>query len=84
MKIRVLVNGVEAKTFHLTIHKDPDVYGFCGDIDAIFADGSELKEHIKKEINIRGLHPLQHVYELETGKVSVEYIDDDESKNLVT
>ena len=85
MKIRVLVNGIEATTFNLTIHKEADVYGFCGDIHAVFADGSELQGRIKREITIRELHPLQHIYELEfpIGRIAIEYIDD-ESQNLVT
>lgn len=81
-KIRVLVNGIEPTSFYITINKDSDVHGFCGDIQAVFADGSELKGRIRKEILIPQLHPLQHLYDLDIGKVSVEYIDD-EFRNLV-
>ena len=82
-KLIVLVNGAKAIKFNLTIHKESDVYGFCGDMYAVFADGSELKERIKREIIIRELHPLQHIYEVEMGRIAVEYIED-ESHNLVT
>jgi len=83
MKLKVLVNGKEAERFHLTISKDSDNDGFCGDIHAIFGDGSEIKGRIRREITIPQLHPFQHIYELEDVKVAVEYLDD-EGKNLVT
>lgn len=84
MNVKVLVNGKEATIFNLTIHDEPSIYGFYEDMHAIFADGSELKGRIKREIFLRQLHILQHIYELETGEVvAIEYFDD-ESQNLVT